>query len=121
MPDTITNIHQLPDGRWEGITPGYKQGSHRIEIWGGAPESQWIEYEFTVPPLAQFWSKEWFDWLMGDEIIILENIPPPAPTAPDSEAPNRANTQEPRVETYPHKSRFPPPHPLPQRPPSTCQ
>ena len=111
VPDTITNIHQLPDGRWEGLTPGFKQGSHRIEIWGGAPESQWIEYEFTVPPLAQFWSKEWFDWLMGDEIIILENIPPPAPAAPDSEAPNRANAQEPRVETSP------PQIPLPTSPP----
>jgi hypothetical protein len=62
VPAPIANIHQLPDGSWQGTAPGFKQGFHQIRIGAHPPASKKISYSAfvaTIPKLPPFWVNKW--------------------------------------------------------------
>ena len=62
VPAAIANIHQLPDGSWQGTFPDLKPGFHSVRIGVHPDLSKTINYSrFTihVPPLPAFWMNKW--------------------------------------------------------------
>ncbi len=63
VPNDLANIHQLPDGSWQGTATNFKPGFHDIRIGAHSSSSNQIYYSsFTinVPPLPSFWMSKWF-------------------------------------------------------------
>jgi len=61
--EAIANIHQLPDGSWQGSVPNLKPGYHRIRIGAKSSIGNQINYSaFTInaPTSPAFWMNRWF-------------------------------------------------------------
>ena len=70
LPESVADIHPLPDGRWQGSVTGLAQGFHHLRI-GAQPngEKQIIHSAFIieVPPLPSPWMSK---WLLGSVFLF---------------------------------------------------
>ena len=70
LPESMVDIHLLPDGRWQGTAPGFVQGFHHLRI-GAQPagDKQIIHSAFTieVSKLPSPWKSK---WLLGSVFLV---------------------------------------------------
>jgi len=62
LPQSVANIHQLPDGRWQAIVSGLKPGYQDIRIGAKPDFLKQINYSAIVvhvPPLSFTWLNRW--------------------------------------------------------------
>ena len=62
VPEVIANIHQLPNGIWQGTVPDLKPGFHSVRIGVHPESSKTINYSgitIPVPPIPAFWMNKW--------------------------------------------------------------